>query len=103
MKKSQVDYMKLLSKGRFPILEEIFVNKFRKFISLYWMLEKYDDKIKDMIYNESEEDILMIHIKASKKSISDILSDLEKRSMDEGISYYQDKNDICIKIIRHEE
>lgn len=103
MSKSQVDYVKLLSKDNFSVLEEIFANKFRKFISLYWLLEKYDDKIKDLDYNDSEEDILMVHVKVNKKSLDDILNDLNQQSIDESIVFYQDKNDICITITRHEE
>ena len=103
MKKSLVDYVKLLCKNNYKILEDILVNKFRKFISLYWLLEKYDEKIKDLQYNESEEDVLLINIKVTKKSLGDILEDLEKRAMDDNITYYQDDKDICIRIVRHEE
>ena len=45
MKKSMPAYVAALSEESFSILEEIFEDKYQKFIEFYWLIREYSDFI----------------------------------------------------------
>ena len=85
MKKSIVSYINTMSKTTPDILEMIIKNKYRKFISFYWMVHSYSNKFSDMEYEPSDDNELKItiHFKTesdSKEVYSELISSDNKPS-----------------------
>ena len=51
-------YITELSDNDFEVLEEIFIEKYNKFIHLYWLLKEYSENISQLQYNSSSKDEL---------------------------------------------
>lgn len=99
MKKSMPDYINELSGDDFDILEEIFINKYQKFIQLYWMISQFNDNISHLKYNESDTKELNIEFKVSDIKPDKVLKELELEFGDcDNISIWVDKKNIHISI-----
>ena len=88
MNSSMPDYITELSGNNFDILEEIFIDKYQKFIQLYWLLKAFSDNISKLQYNDSAKNELNISMK-----VNNIKPDIIIKEMSENID---DGDDIRI-------
>ena len=58
MKKSMPEYIKALSDDKFEILQEIFENKYFKFLQLYWLIRQYSDYISSLKYKSTKRETI---------------------------------------------
>lgn len=101
VKQNLADYMTSLSDNNYDILEEIFLNKYRKFITLYWLLSKYSEYIDSLKYCETDKDILKIECILNKKE-NKVFSKLQSESDGENTVITKDGNNIFITISTEE-
>ena len=106
MHNSMPDYITELSGNDFEVLEEIFVDKYNKFIHLYWLLKEYSENISELHYNSSGKDELNISVKVVNVKPSTFMEELSD-SIDnsEAITIWNNKRliQICIKDKEEEE
>ena len=106
MHSSMPAYITELSDNDFDILEEIFIDKYQKFIQLYWLLKEYSDNIARLQYNNSDKNELNISMKVVNIKPDVIISELSE-NIDDGddIKIYNNKKiiQICIKDSEDEE
>lgn len=106
MHSSMPAYITELSDNDFDILEEIFIDKYQKFIQLYWLLKEYSDNIARLQYNNSDKNELNISMKVVNIKPDVIISELSE-NIDDGddITIYNNKKiiQICIKDSEDEE
>lgn len=106
MHSSMPAYITELSDNDFDILEEIFIDKYQKFIQLYWLLKEYSDNIARLQYNNSDKNELNISMKIVNIKPDVIISELSE-NIDDGddITIYNNKKiiQICIKDSEDEE
>lgn len=62
MKKSMTDYISALTESDFSKLEEIIEDKYKKFLTMYWLLKDQSELINSLKYNDSDKNILKITI-----------------------------------------
>jgi hypothetical protein len=104
MKKTMTEYISVLSDNDFLVLEDIIGNKYRKFLTLYWMLKDYSDYIYSLKYKESKHDILKIEVCFSNIKTEKVLNKLHKKIPDNyTILIYDKKEKIYIEISKEEE
>ena len=106
MHNSMPAYITELSDNDFEVLEEIFVDKYNKFIHLYWLLKEYSENISELQYNSSSKDELNISVKVVNIKPSTFMEELSD-SIDnsEAITIWNNKRliQICIKDKEEEE
>ena len=106
MHSSMPAYITELSDNDFDILEEIFIDKYQKFIQLYWLLKEYSNNIARLQYNNSDKNELNISMKVVNIKPDVIMSELSE-NIDDGddIKIYNNKKiiQICIKDSEDEE
>ena len=106
MHSSMPAYITELSDNDFDILEEIFIDKYQKFIQLYWLLKEYSNNIARLQYNNSDKNELNISMKVVNIKPDVIISELSE-NIDDGddIKIYNNKKiiQICIKDSADEE
>ena len=106
MHSSMPAYITELSDNDFDILEEIFIDKYQKFIQLYWLLKEYSNNIARLQYNNSDKNELNISMKVVNIKPDVIISELSE-NIDDGddITIYNNKKiiQICIKDPEDEE
>lgn len=76
MKKSMPAYVAALSEDSFNILEEIFEDKYQKFIEFYWLIREYSDFITKLKYKKTKKEILKISIRLEGIDIDNVYDDL---------------------------
>lgn len=73
MKKSMPEYIATLSDNDFEILEEIFEDKYKKFLDVYWLIRDYSDYITTLKYKKTKKDILKIEFTITKLSVNKVM------------------------------
>ena len=76
MKNTMTDYVAALSDQDFEILEDIFENKYLKFITLYNIINSYSDYISNLKYKKTKKEILKIEVVINKKNIDDVMEEI---------------------------
>ena len=93
-------YITELSGDDFEILEEIFIDKYQKFIQLYWLLKGYSENISKLQYNSSDKNELNISVKIMNIKPDVIITELSD-NIDDGddITIWNNKKliQICIR------
>ena len=103
MKKSMTEYISLLSEDDFEILEEIFEDKYKKFVSIYWMLCDYSEYITSLKYKKTKKDTLKIEVTLSS-NIDKLINNINSKISDDNLISVdkEDDNVIRIKIVKEE-
>lgn len=100
MNSSMPAYITELSGNNFDILEEIFIDKYQKFIQLYWLLKAYSENISKLHYNDSDKNELNISVKVSNIKPDVIITEISE-NIDDGddIRIWNNKRliQICIR------
>lgn len=97
-------YIQELSRDDFEILEEIFVDKYNKFLKLYWMINSYSDYISELNYNSSEKNELSISMHLVKLKPDKVLKELTKSLDDDSdVLIWNEKKVIHILITDNDE
>lgn len=73
MKKSMLDYISVLTEEDYDVLEEIISNKYKKFVTLYWILREFSNYIAMLQYKKSSHDSLMIQIRFAGTNIDGLI------------------------------
>ncbi len=103
MKKSMSEYVTALSDNNFDILEEIFTNKYRKFVQLYWLINGYSDYITSLSYKETKKEILKVDLTLTKLKVNNVMEELSKSIPDDSdILIWNEKKIIHIEITKNE-
>jgi len=105
MERNLATYIKVLSDDDYDIFEDIFLEKYRKFIYLYNIINRYSDIITKLKYEMSDNDILKIEFSVSKKKTSDILSEIQNYTDSEssmGCKYWNKGKSIFIELTKDE-
>ena len=97
------DCISLMS-DNFEILEEIFEYKYRKFVSLYWLISEYSDCITSMKYKNTKKETLKIDITLSSK-VDKLVKKINKSNISEDsqLTVDVDGDTIKIEITKQEE
>lgn len=100
-------YVMVLSNNNFETLEEIIMNKYRKFLTLYDLLENYSSDIDTLKYTITKKNKLKIQLLVKDiNSISmlydNIQDNIQIRHTYDDISIWKDDNTIYIEIIKEE-
>lgn len=95
--KSMPEYISDLSGDDFEVLEEIFLEKYQKFIQLYWLINGYSDDIKDLCYNSKGDSELNISFKVSGISSDSLVEELSETGSD-NVKVYSEKKKVFISI-----
>lgn len=104
MKKTIPEFIKALSDNDFEVLEEIFLKKYRKFISVYWIIKDYADYIISLKYNKkTDSNILKISMGLTKVDVEKVLQKISKKVENkDNVLVWNEKNTIHIQITREE-
>ena len=103
MKKSMPEYIKALSDDKFEILQEIFENKYFKFLQLYWLIRQYSDYISSLKYKSTKKDKLKINMTLNELDIEEVMNDLRIDIEDkDNILVWNEENIIHIEITKDE-
>ena len=78
MKASLTSYISNLSGGELSILEDIILEKYKKFKKFYWLIKPYSDHINNMKYNFTDSNILDIEIEFNEECTESIPKDIKK-------------------------
>lgn len=85
-------------------IDEIFSNKYRKFVSLYWLIKEYSNCIKKLSYRISKKDTLKIKIQVANMQLNELVERLqekaEERALDVDIQVVDSK---LIIVINYDE
>ena len=83
---------------------DIFANKYRKFISLYWLLKEQSSFIKKITYKETNPETMRIKIHTYNMEKDALISLIENKAADMGldIDIETDGNKIILTITRDE-
>lgn len=101
MKKNISEFVTNLSNGDFSVLEDIFENKYRKFLSVYWMICNYSNNIKSLEYKKTKKDKLKINLTVDINPL-EILDNINNSISEDNVNIKCEKNTIYI-IINGEE
>ena len=77
------EYVLALSDADYDILEEIFTEKYQKFVQLYWLICKYSDYITSLSYKETKKEVLKVDLTLAKLKVSKVLEDMNSEILDE--------------------
>lgn len=78
MKATLPDYAMVLSENAYDILEEIFENKYRQFIRLFWLIKDYSDHISSLSYKTtSKKNTLKIELTVEKIKPEDVMDGIQ--------------------------
>ena len=103
MKKSMPEYIAALSDNDYDILEEIFTDKYQKFVQLYWLICRYSDYISSLSYKVTKKDVLKVDLTLAKLKVSKVLDEMNSEiSDDSNILVWNEKKIIHIEITKDE-
>lgn len=74
--------MKALSDDDYEILEELFTEKYRKCMEVYWLIRDYSDYITTLRYKKTKKDILKITMTLAKIKSETVLNELSTKLED---------------------
>lgn len=97
MKKSMPDYITALSEDEFEILEEIFLDKYGKFVYLFWLIKDYSDDIISLNYKKTDKDILEIEFTLDKLKVKKVIKEINSNIKSDSNVLVTNKNK-CINI-----
>ena len=100
MVKSMTAYVAALSGDNYDILEEIFLEKFKKFSCLYWLICDYTEYIDELQYNKTDNDILSIDVVMTSKA-KKLLEKINKQN-EEGVTASCSNKTVSIEIRKNE-
>ena len=58
MKQNMPEYITVLSNNNYDVFEEIFLDKYEKFIELFWLIKNFSDNTKTLKYKTTKKNIL---------------------------------------------
>lgn len=76
MKKSMTEYISALTANNYERLEELISNKYRKFVTLYWLICDYSNYITLFEYKDTEHDKLKIKLKLAGIDVNSVYEHL---------------------------
>lgn len=103
MKKSMPEYIATLSDNDFDILEEIFLDKYDKFLNVYWLIRDYSDYITTLKYKKTSKETLKIEFTVTKLSVDKVINEINSNiKSDSNVEVSKDSKIIKIKITKDE-
>lgn len=99
MKASLNSYISNLSGGELSILEEIILQKYKKFKKFYWLIKPYSDDISSMKYNFTDSNVLDIEIEFTSDTEKSIPKDIKKDLKGSEYKINCEINDNIMKLI----
>lgn len=104
MKKTMTEYISALSGSNCDVLEKIIDKKYRKFITLYWLLKEYSNYISVLKYKDTADDILKIEVQLNGVDIDSVMENLQSNiPVDLSVLIYNEKKKIHIEITKDED
>jgi hypothetical protein len=99
MKCTIPEYAITLSNNDFSILEDIFENKYKKFIEVFFIISNHSDYIEKLTYFKTKKEKLKICVDVKKSKVEKVYEKiLEKISDKKNISVKNNDNEIHIEI-----
>ena len=83
MKKSMTEYISALTENNYERLEELISNRYRKFITLYWLICDYSDFITAFEYKDTDSNQLKIKLKLHDIDVDEVYDHLISQINDE--------------------
>lgn len=77
MKKSMMNYISVLTEEDYDTLEDIIANKYKKFVTLYWILREFSSYIAMLQYKKSSPDTMSIQIRFAGTDVLKLIKLLE--------------------------
>lgn len=77
MKKSMIDYISVLTEDDYDTLEDIIANKYKKFVTLYWILREFSSYIAMLQYKKSSPETMNIQIRFAGTDVIKLIRLLE--------------------------
>ena len=77
MKKSMIDYISVLTEEDYDTLEDIIANKYKKFVTLYWILREFSSYIAMLQYKKSSPETMNIQIRFAGTDVLKLIKLLE--------------------------
>jgi hypothetical protein len=105
MERNLAAYIKVLSDDDYDIFEDIFLERYRKFIYMYNIISCYSDIITKLKYEESDKGNLKIEFSVSKKKVNDVLSEIEDYTDNKSVmdcKYWNKGKSIFIELTKDE-
>ena len=79
MKQNMPEYITVLSDNNYDVFEEIFLDKYEKFIELFWLIKNFSDNTKTLKYKTTKKNILKIELVVENISAKEVLSSIKKK------------------------
>lgn len=79
MKQNMPEYITVLSNNNYDVFEEIFLDKYEKFIELFWLIKNFSDNTKTLKYKTTKKNILKIELVVENISAKEVLSSIKKK------------------------
>ena len=79
MKQNMPEYITVLSNNNYDVFEEIFLDKYEKFIELLWLIKNFSDNTKTLKYKTTKKNILKIELVVENISAKEVLSSIKKK------------------------
>ena len=79
MKQNMQEYITVLSDNNYDVFEEIFLDKYEKFIELFWLIKNFSDNTKTLKYKTTKKNILKIELVVENISAKEVLSSIKKK------------------------
>ena len=99
MKKSMINYISVITEEDYDILEDIISNKYKKFVTLYWILREFSSYIAMLQYKKSSPDTLNILIRFAGKDVNKIINGLSHNISNQGNVFINRFDDGLIQLI----
>ena len=79
MKQNMPEYITVLSDNNYDVFEEIFLDKYEKFIELFWLIKNFSDNTKTLKYKTTKKNILKIELVVENITAKEVLSSIKKK------------------------
>lgn len=103
MKKSMIDYISVLTEKDYDTLEDIISNKYKKFITLYWILRDFSSYIAMLQYKKSSPDTMSIVIRFAGPDVLKLIKLLESEVSKYENVYIDNLDNGYIRIVIEED
>lgn len=90
MKQNMPEYISVLSDNNYDIFEEIFIDKYKNFIEMYWLIRNFSENTKSLKYKTTKKNILKIELIVENIDVNKVLSSIKKE--------IKDKNNINVEL-----
>lgn len=98
MKRNMPEYISVLSDNNYEIFEEIFNDKYKNFIEMYWLIRNFSDNTKSLKYKTTKKNILKIELVVENIDTKKVLSSIKKKIKDKNNINVEIKDDDIIKM-----